>query len=46
MKSNTWLPVMPWQMTLVYLLTQTLGVVEKTNLEMNRGSIVISEYQQ
>jgi hypothetical protein len=25
--SSTWLPVIPWQMTLVYLLTQTLGAV-------------------
>jgi hypothetical protein len=25
----TWLPVIPWQMTLVCLLTQTLGTVEK-----------------
>lgn len=24
----TWLPVMPWQMTLVCLLTHTLGAVE------------------
>lgn len=24
-----WLPVIPWQMTLVYLLTQTLGTVLK-----------------
>ena len=27
--SGTWLPVMPWQMTLVFLLTQTLAPVEK-----------------
>ena len=25
---GTWLPVIPWQMTLVCLLTQTLGTVE------------------
>ena len=26
---GTWLPVIPWQMTLVFLLTQTLAPVEK-----------------
>ena len=26
-EGSTWLPVMPWQMTLVCLFTQTLGVV-------------------
>lgn len=30
---STWLPVMPWQMTLVCLLTQTLGAVEKRLLQ-------------
>ena len=29
----TWLPVMPWQMTLVCLLTHTLGAVEKRLLQ-------------
>jgi hypothetical protein len=28
----TWLPVIPWQITLVCLLTQTLGAVEKQDL--------------
>jgi len=28
----TWLPVIPWQITLVCLLTQTLGTVEKQDL--------------
>jgi hypothetical protein len=35
---GTWLPVIPWQMTLVCLLTQTLGAVlnmrEKTLLSI------------
>ncbi len=37
-RGDTWLPVMPWQMTLVCLLTQTLGAVlnmrEKTLLSI------------
>lgn len=37
---STWLPVMPWQMTLVCLLTQTLGAVEKQDL----SSLVIMIY--
>jgi len=31
--SGTWLPVMPWQMTLVFLFTQTLAPVEKRFLQ-------------
>ena len=30
---DTWLPVIPWQMTLVFLLTQTLAPVEKKFLQ-------------
>jgi hypothetical protein len=29
---STWLPVIPWQMTLVCLLTQTLGAVDVENM--------------
>jgi hypothetical protein len=29
LKGHTWAPVIPWQMTLVFLLTQTLAVLEK-----------------
>lgn len=37
--SNTWLPVIPWQMTLVCLLTQTLGAV----LNMRENTLVSIE---
>lgn len=30
----TWLPVIPWQMTLVCLLTQTYGAVEVENMRV------------
>lgn len=48
-RSVTWLPVIPWHMTLVYLLTQTLGTVlvlnmrVKTLLSMVNISISIHE---
>ena len=32
-RDDTWLPVIPWQMTLVCLLTQTLAPVEKRFLQ-------------
>ena len=40
---GTWLPVTPWQMTLVCLLTQTLGAVEKQDFR-NLLSMIYLRY--
>jgi hypothetical protein len=42
-RRGTWLPVMPWQMTLVYLLIQTLGVVELNILARVLLSIMVNK---
>jgi uncharacterized membrane protein YeaQ/YmgE (transglycosylase-associated protein family) len=42
-EGGTWLPVMPWQMTLVYLFTQTLGAVVLNNLERVLLSIMVNK---